>query len=94
MNLLLVTFSLRDTTHDYSQFFVALPGNSVQWWHFIEQTCVVLTYHSPNQFSENILPYLLKTDSLLVAKIEPYQFQEWLPKGAWNWLHSASSQVG
>jgi hypothetical protein len=94
MNLLLVTFSLRDTNHDYSQFFVALRGNSVQWWHYIEQTCVVLTYHGPSKFSEMILPHILKTDSLLIVKMEPYQFQGWLPGGAWDWLHNASGKCG
>jgi hypothetical protein len=41
MKLLLVTFSLRNQSKDYESFFVALRGNALQWWHFIEQTCVV-----------------------------------------------------
>jgi hypothetical protein len=94
MNLLLVTFSLRDAQRDYSQFFVALRGNCLQWWHYIEQTCVVATYLSHNQFASKLLPHILATDSLLVVNVEPHQFQGWLPKAAWDWLHSVSSQCG
>lgn len=92
MNLLLVTFALRDPNMDYSQFFVALRGNSQQWWHFIEQTCVVTTFHDPGSLSNSLLPYILPTDSLLIVKIEPYRFEGWLPRAAWDWLHRASSE--
>lgn len=93
LNLLLVTFSLRNPLKDYTQFFVQLRGNAYQWWHFIEQTCVVVTNHDSHTFAQLLIPHIEKTDSILVAKIEPFQYQGWLPKEAWDWLNRVSTEV-
>lgn len=93
MNLLLVTFSLRNRNKDYSQFFVSLRGNAYQWWHFIEQTCVVVTRHNVSSYAQQLIPHLEDTDSLFIVKIKPYEFQGWLPKEAWDWLTSVSGLV-
>ena len=93
MNLLLVTFSLRNREKDYEPFFVALRGNALQWWHFIEQTCVAYTAYSPDNYAKKLFPFILKTDSLLVVKITPHDFQGWLPKEAWDWLTSTSNVI-
>ena len=93
MNLLLVTFSLRNTEKDYEPFFVALRGNALQWWHFIEQTCVVYTTFDPDEYAKKLLPFILKTDSLLVVKVTPHEFQGWLPKDAWDWLNNTSNVI-
>jgi len=90
LNLFLVTFSLRNPDRDYSQFFVNLRGNAQQWWHFIEQSCVVTTYHDVDTFAKLLVPHIENTDSLLVVEITPHNFQGWLPKEAWEWLHKVS----
>jgi hypothetical protein len=93
MNLLLVTFSLRNPAKDYSPFFVALRGNAVQWWHFIEQTCVLTTHHDVGSFARQLYPHMEASDSLLVVTIQPYEFEGWLPGPAWDWLLAVSAQV-
>jgi hypothetical protein len=93
VNLLLVTFSLRNPQQNYEPFFVALRGNALQWWHFIEQTCVVYTSHTPDEYVQKLLPYIEKTDSLLVLKVTPHEFQGWLPKEAWDWLNKTSEAL-
>lgn len=93
MNLLLVTFSLRNQYYDYGQFWVELRGNCLQWWHYIEQTVVAATSLGPDEFAEKLSPHLMPTDSLLVVKIEPHNFQGWLPKEAWDWLNNVSGYV-
>lgn len=93
MKLLLVTFSLRNPLKDYSDFFVALRGNALNWWHFIEQTCVVSTQLDADSFARKLFPYLETTDSLLVTEIQAHQFQGWLPKSAWDWLNQVSTTI-
>jgi hypothetical protein len=87
MNLLIVTFSLRNTSRDYSSFFVALRGNAIQWWHFIEQTCVVTTFDEVATLANKLRPHIEATDSLLVAKLAPEMCDGWLPREAWEWLN-------
>lgn len=93
VKLLLVTFSLRNTGRDYDSFFVALRGNALQWWHFIEQTAVVATYYDANTFALKLSPHLEPSDSLLVVEIQPHQMQGWLPKPAWDWLNGVSEVI-
>jgi len=94
VKLLLVTFSLRNRRRDYDPFFVALRGNALQWWHFIEQTCVISTNaHTPDSLTHELLPHIETTDSLLIVEITPHQMQGWLPPHAWNWLNSVSETI-
>jgi hypothetical protein len=90
MNLLLVTFALRNQQRDYSPFFVALRGNALNWWHFIEQTCVITTNHDENSLTQQLIPYIEPTDSVLVIRVTPHSFQGWLPKVAWEALNGMS----
>jgi hypothetical protein len=93
VKLLLVTFSLRNHTKDYSPFLVALRGNVVQWWHFIEQTCVVATEHNVQSLTNQLIPHIETSDSLLVVELTPHQMQGWLPKAAWEWLNNVSDTI-
>ena len=93
MHLLLVTFSLRNQNVNYSPFFVAVRGNALNWWHFIEQTCIVFTNHDAAQFTQLLLPYIHTNDSLLVAEIDAANCEGWLPKEAWDWIRETSEQI-
>jgi hypothetical protein len=89
-----VTFSLRNPNKDYSQFFVTLRGNALNWWHYIEQTVVVSTQHDAHNFATQLLPNIETTDSLLVAEINYADCSGWLPQFAWEWLRDTSKQIG
>jgi hypothetical protein len=90
LQLLLVTFSLRNPQRDYNDFFVALRGNATNWWHFIEQTAVVSTHHSSHEFARLLIPTIETTDSLLVSEIDVATCQGWLPPQAWKWFREVS----
>jgi hypothetical protein len=90
LNVLLVTFSLRNPLKDYDNFFVAVRGNSVQWLHYIEQTCIVTTAYDVHTYAQKLIPYIEITDSLLVTPIEPFNYQGILPQAAWDWLNQVS----
>jgi hypothetical protein len=93
LNFFLVTFALRNPYKDYSQFLVALRGNSIQWWHYIPQTCVVTTLHDVQGLSDCLRPHLESTDSLLIVRVTPHDMQGWLPKESWDWLNQVSEQI-
>jgi hypothetical protein len=93
MNLLLVTFALRNQTRDYNSFFVALRGNALNWWHFIEQTCVLTTNYDVEEFTHLLAPHIEQTDSILVVKMTPHQYQGWLPPVAWEGLNQMSENT-
>ena len=85
MHLLLVAHALRNQFYNYEPFFVALRGNSLQWWNYIEGTHIVVTQYDPTALTEKLTPYILNTDSLLIVPIT-YPMNGWLPEEGWNWL--------
>jgi hypothetical protein len=94
VNLLLVTFALRNKLRDYDDFFVALRGNCDQWWHFIENTYVVTTVHDPDALTNRLAMHIEPTDSFIVLPVKR-PLNGWLPPQAWEWLTeqlSASEQ--
>ena len=91
MKLLLVTFFLRNEQKNYESFFVTLRGNVLQWWHFIPQSCVVVTQHNVNELTQRLLPHIdATTDYFIIVEIKPHEFQGWLPPPAWEWLGQVS----
>jgi hypothetical protein len=93
MNLLLVTFALRNPNRDYSPFFVELRGNCLNWMHYIEQTCLATSPLDQDAMTNQLIQHIETTDSLIVVKIEPHQFNGWLPKSAWDWMASVSNEI-
>lgn len=93
LHLLLVTFALRNPNKDYSDFFVSLRGNSINWWHFIEQTTIVTARMNADDFAQKLYPHMEVADSLLVFEVDLSKAQGWLPKMAWDWLVVASDKV-
>ena len=93
LHVLLVTFSLRNTSKDYTQFFVTVRGYSQNWWHFIEQTVIVAAYYDATTFSGLLVPHIDTNDSLLVAEIDARTCQGWLPLPAWEWLKNMSNEA-
>lgn len=86
-------FFFKKEERDYSPFFAALKGNVTQWWHFIEQTCVVVTEHNIQTLTALLLPYFESTDSLLIVQVAPHEMQGWLPPRAWEWLNGVSEAI-
>lgn len=86
MRVLLVTYTLRNVVKDYSTFFKAIQTGSINWWHYLEDTWIVSTTESADDFAKKLLPHIETTDSILVVRIHP-EFQGWLAKEAWDWLN-------
>ena len=85
MNLLLVTFALRNPRKDYDSFFVTLRGNAQQWLHYIDSTILVFTPYSADELTRKLLPHFENTDSILVVPVTQ-PINGWLPQEAWNWI--------
>ena len=85
MNLLLVTFALRNKEKDYDSFFVALRGNASQWLHYIDGTFIVLTPYSPDDLILKLVPHFEPTDSVIILPVTR-PINGWMPEHAWDWI--------
>jgi hypothetical protein len=92
VNLLLITFGLRNKERDYDSFFVAIRGNALQWWHYIENSYVVVTTYDSHEMANRLSLHIEPTDSILVVPVTP-PINGWLPPEAWAWLTTRLSEV-
>jgi hypothetical protein len=92
VNLLLITFALRNKLRDYDSFFVAIRGNALQWWHYIETSYVVVTTYGPTEMANRLALHIEPTDSILVIPVTA-PMNGWLPPEAWTWLTTKLSEV-
>jgi hypothetical protein len=53
----------------------------------MDNTWLVATSYSADQFAKLLYPHIVNTDHLLVMKAQK-EYQGWLPKEAWDWLNS------
>ena len=86
MNVLLITHALNDADRDYAPFFNAIKSNSAEWWHYLDTTWIVVTDYTADRFARLLYPHMLKTDRLLVVKLQK-EYQGWLDEEAWPWLN-------
>ena len=92
MNLLLVTFALRNSLQDYDSFFVTLRGNSQQWLHYLDNTFLLYTPYSPDELINRLIPHFEATDSVIIVHVTQ-PFSGWLPPEAWKWIYERTSLV-
>jgi len=85
--VLIVNYALRNQGKDYAPFFNGIKTNCLEWWHFLDSTFIVVTPKSPDEFARSLFPYMEKTDSLIVARLQK-DYQGWLPPAAWEWLNN------
>ncbi len=86
MAVLLITYSLKTPNKDYSSLFEAIKATAAFWWHYIDDTWIVETNLSAEEFAHKLYPHFTRLDYLLVVKITR-EHQGWLPKDAWDWLN-------
>lgn len=85
--ILIVTYDLKGPRGSYADLFDVLKSKN-SWWHYLANTWLVDTEDSPNELFAELKPHLkIPGDRILVTTFTtPYQ--GWLPKKAWDWIHS------
>ena len=64
-------------------------GTIIDWWHYIDNTYIVVTKLDINSIHNIIFPEVPHRN-LFIIEIHPKNFQGWLPKNAWSWLNKYS----
>lgn len=87
--ILLVTHTLAGTK-DYTHLFEAIKGGrATTWWHYIDNAWLVKTTEPPNEMIDRLKPHFDHVaDSIFIVKIDPYTYNGWLPKAAYEWIRA------
>lgn len=60
-------------------------GHISDWWHYIDETYLVVSSLEVNQLYNLVFPRVPKR-YLLIIEVNTNNAQGWVPKGAWEWL--------
>jgi hypothetical protein len=82
----LITYDLKTPGRDYAKLYEAIKA-SQKWWHYLESCWVIVTDENPTQIWNRLAPAIDNSDRLLVIEVRD-SVQGWLPKDAWDWIHS------
>ena len=88
-----MSFQLNAWQHhfNYMPFFTELQS-SLDWWHFLTFTWIVIRNDLMVDFSEKLRKKMHSQDFLLVLPaVGPAS--GWLPKDAWDWLGTRVPRV-
>jgi hypothetical protein len=82
--ILLVTYDLKTSGHNYAAFYEALKGQGV-WWHYLASTWLLHTNQNPRQVYDAVVPKITVNDRLLIIEVTA-QYWGYLPQEAWDWI--------
>ncbi len=85
MSVLLVTYTLRNKTKDYSPLFNAIKTQTGWWWHYFDTMWIIESTLGATAFAQSLYPFIETTDHLFVVRLAK-EYNGWLPKEAWEWL--------
>ena len=92
MTMYAICYDLKTPGQDYGKLREAIKkiaGNG--WWHYLDSTWLVSTSMSAQQISDTLRATMDQNDGLLVIRVTS-EYNGWLPKEAWEWLHKYSPQ--
>jgi hypothetical protein len=85
--ILLVTYKI-GSKNDYTSLYNAIKGgHATTWWHYLDHTWMVKTTEKPSEMVDRLRPHINEvSDSLFIVKIDPYEYNGWLPAKAYEWI--------
>jgi len=80
----IVTYAFKGPATKYQGLYDAIKSFGT-WWHYIDNTWLVLTEGNASQIWESLKPHVDDDVNLLVVEMGK-DSQGWLPKKAWEWI--------
>lgn len=81
-----IAYDLKVPGRDYTGLYNALKA-SPKWWHHLESCWLIFTSETPTAIWTRLAPTITKDDRLLIIEVRD-NCQGWLPKDAWDWIHT------
>lgn len=82
----LVSYDLRELPERYGPLFTELK-KSTYWWHYVNSTWIVIRYETLSELAPTLRKLIFTNDRLLVMPAKG-PADGWLPKEAWDWIHT------
>ena len=81
-----INYDLKVPGRDYSGLYEAIKATG-RWWHYLDSTWIVVTNETASEIWRRLSNHVDKNDYLLIIEVTN-NAQGWLPKEAWEWIHT------
>ena len=81
-----ITYDLKVPGGDYSGLYEAIKQTGM-YWHYLDSTWIVVTQETSQEIWNRLATHIDKNDYLMIIEVKD-NVQGWLPKEAWDWIHS------
>lgn len=83
-----INYDLKAPNRNYEELYEEIKRSpTFKWWHYLESTWIIMTNETPNQIWNRLAKHVDKNDYLLIIEVID-NVQGWLPKDAWDWIHT------
>ncbi|AWX56922.1 hypothetical protein AB432_018535 [Brevibacillus brevis] len=86
MAVYLITYDLNKSGQNYDKLYEQIKSCGA-WWHYLDSTWLVDSTLNATQIRDRMKNAMDDNDFCLVIKLTNENYQGWLPKKAWNWIH-------
>lgn len=86
MAVYLITYDLNEPGQKYSELYEQIKSCGA-WWHYLDSTWLVDTTLNAIQIRDRMRTAMDNSDSCFVIKLTNENYEGWLQKDAWNWIH-------
>lgn len=81
-----INYDLKAPNRNYEPLYEEIK-KSPRWWHFLESTWLIITEETAPEVWDRLAKKIDNNDFMLIIEVRD-NVQGWLPKEAWDWIHS------
>lgn len=81
-----INYDLKAPGRNYQGLYDEIKKSQL-WWHYLESTWIIITNETPDAVWNRLSSQIDKNDFLLIIEVRD-RCQGWLPKDAWDWIHT------
>ena len=85
MKTYIITYHLKNTWENYSEFYEAIKESYPEFQHFQEEAWLVKTDDTAKEIIAKIKPFLKRGDTIFVVEITD-NYEGFIAKSVWKWL--------
>ncbi len=91
MKLYIITYGIKDFSHDYAEFYEVIKSNYPEWKHFVESGWLIKTEDTAAEICAKLLPKMANRDSIFIAEVGEDK-EGLIAKSIWEWIKEAPNE--
>ncbi len=92
MRTLIISYDLKSKDADYSSLYETIKS-ATNWCHYLESFWIIISSNDVEYWTNKIQEKIKAGDRFIVIEVVNGVAEGWLPKKAWEWISTNSSNL-